>query len=161
MPDAALELRVGQVLTQRNETLAAAESCTGGLVGHLLTEVPGSSTYFLGGIVAYSNAAKVKLLNVAPVTLEKFGAVSRETVIEMANGVRNNFDAHFGIAVTGIAGPMGDPSDKPVGLTWMAVSSRTGTFVESHHWQGDRSENKRLSANALMEFLLKTMRSSE
>ncbi|MCH7586802.1 MAG: CinA family protein [Chloroflexi bacterium] len=160
MQGSALELLLGQALAERNETLATAESCTGGLVGHLLTEIPGSSAYFLGGIVAYSNAAKVKLLNVAALTLEKFGAVSRETAIEMADGVRSNFDADFGIAVTGIAGPMGDPSDKPVGLTWLAISSRTETFTKSHQWQGDRSENKRLSANALMEFLLKTIQSS-
>lgn len=160
MPGTTIEQRVGQVLAQRNETLATGESCTGGLVGHLLTEVPGSSAYFLGGIVAYSNKAKVNLLNVATLTLEKFGAVSRETAIEMANGARDIFNADFGIAVTGIAGPLGDPSDKPVGLTWIAVSSRTETFAETRHWQGDRSENKRLSANALMELLLKTIRSS-
>ena len=160
MPEKAFEIRVGQLLAERNETLAAAESCTGGLVGHLLTEIPGSSAYFLGGIVAYSNKAKVDFLNVAPVTLEKFGAVSRETAIAMANGVRDNFNADFGIAVTGIAGPMGDPSDKPMGLTWIAVSSRMKTVAKSHQWEGNRSENKLLSANALMDFLLETIRST-
>jgi PncC family amidohydrolase len=151
------ELQLGRFLKDRNWTLAVAESCTGGLLGHRITEVPGSSDYFMGGIIAYSYEAKEKYLGVQPKTLEIYGAVSEETAIEMAEGVRESFDVEIGVAVTGIAGPASDLSEKPVGLTWIAVSTRQNTIAESYRWEGDRSENKRLSSEAALELTLRIL----
>ena len=153
MPE-SLEARVGEALRRRGLTLAAAESCTGGLIGHRLTNIPGSSDYFLGGIVAYAYDAKERLLGVHHRTLYEHGAVSRETVVEMARGARQALGADIGLAVTGIAGPTGGLPGKPVGLTWIAISTREGEVTEERIWQGDREENKRRSAEAAMEMLL-------
>jgi len=153
MPE-SLEARVGEALRRRGLTLAAAESCTGGLIGHRLTNIPGSSDYFLGGIVAYAYDAKERLLGVHHRTLYEHGAVSRETVVEMARGARQALGADIGLAVTGIAGPTGGLPGKPVGLTWIAISTREGEKTEERIWQGDREENKRRSAEAAMEMLL-------
>ncbi|NIM93457.1 MAG: nicotinamide-nucleotide amidohydrolase family protein [Anaerolineales bacterium] len=150
-----VEVLVGHMLRARNLTLATAESCTGGLVGHLLTEVPGSSDYFLGGIVAYSNEVKTDILGVRPETLEVYGAVSQETAREMAEGVRAALKASVGLAVTGIAGPTSDQSEKPVGLTWLALSTEEGIWTESHQWEGDRQQNKAQSAEAALGLLLR------
>jgi len=155
-----LELQLGHVLRERGWTLATAESCTGGLVGHRITEVPGSSDYFMGGIIAYSYEAKEKFLDVDPETLETYGAVSEETAIEMAEGVREVFEVEVGIAVTGIAGPASDLSDKPVGLTWIAISTPRGTWAESYHWEKDRSGNKIQSAQAALELAMRIIRES-
>src|SRR5574341_1389576 len=108
-----LEVQIGVILTQRGLTLAAAESCTGGLVSHRLTDVPGSSVYFLGGIVAYANQAKIELLGVKESTLASHGAVSQEAVLEMALGVRQALHADIGVATSGIAGPGGATPSKP------------------------------------------------
>jgi PncC family amidohydrolase len=132
-----------------------AESCTGGLLGHRITEVPGSSDYFVGGIIAYAYEAKEKFLGVDPKTLEIHGAVSEETAVQMAEGVRKAFDVDIGIGVTGIAGPASDLSEKPVGLTWIAVSTTEGTLAQSHHWKGDRSSNKLQSAQAALDLALR------
>ena len=152
-----LELLVGKALKSRGRTLALAESCTGGLVGHRITEVPGSSEYLLGGIVAYAYEAKERQLGVHHQTLYEHGAVSRETAIEMARGARHAFGADIGLAVTGIAGPGGGMPDKPVGTTWIAVSSREGEWAEKHTWNGDRSSNKGRSAEAAMNLLLRAL----
>jgi PncC family amidohydrolase len=149
-----IENRLGDALKERHWTLAVAESCTGGLVGHKITEVPGSSDYFMGGIIAYAYEAKEKFLGVDHRTLEIHGAVSQETAVQMADGVRKAFGVNIGISVTGIAGPSSDLSEKPVGLTWIAVSTVEGTFSNSHTWKGDRSSNKLLSAQAALEFAL-------
>ena len=109
--------------------LAAAESCTGGLVSHRITNVSGSSEYFPGGVVAYSYEAKASLLGVSWDTLNTFGAVSRETVLEMARGARKLFDADIGISVSGIAGPTGAMPGKPVGTTWFGLSTSSGEWV--------------------------------
>jgi len=149
-----LEALVGQALRQRGLTLALAESCTGGLIGHRLTNVPGSSDYFLGGIVAYAYDAKERLLGVHHRTLYEHGAVSRETALEMARGARLALGADIGLSVTGIAGPTGGLPGKPVGLTWIAISTRDHELAHQHVWPGDREENKRLSADAALEMLL-------
>jgi PncC family amidohydrolase len=155
--DGTLEQRVGEALRARAWTVALAESCTGGLVGHRLTEVPGSSDYFLGGVVAYAYDAKERLLSVHHQTLYDHGAVSRETAIEMAHGARVAFGADIGLSVTGIAGPGGGMPDKPVGLTWIAVSTRNGDRAEPYMASGDRSANKVSAAEAALQLLLRVV----
>lgn len=157
MSNIPVEERVGHILRKMGKTIALAESCTGGLVGHLITQVPGSSDYLRGGVIAYSNDAKVQLLGVRRETLDQFGAVSEETAIEMAQGARKLFTADYAIAVTGIAGPSSDDSEKPVGLTWIATSSEATTQTESHQWHGDRGENKEQSAEAALRLVLATI----
>ncbi len=114
---------LGRLLRERGLTLATAESCTGGLVGSLVTDVPGSSHYYCGGVVAYSNEVKVRLLGVRRATLKRYGAVSAQTATEMAEGVRNRTGADIGVAVTGIAGPGGGTRKKPVGLVYIAIAA--------------------------------------
>ncbi len=150
---ANIEQRVGQKLLKRNLTLSLGESCTGGLIGHRLTEVPGSSEYFLGGIIAYSYEAKERLLGVRHDTLYQHGAVSEETAQEMARGARQALGADIGLAVTGIAGPGGGLPGKPIGLTWIALSSREGVFARQFTWGGDREANKLQSSEAALEML--------
>jgi PncC family amidohydrolase len=155
-----LEVQVGKLLTARNMTLALAESCTGGLVGHRLTEVPGSSTYFLGGIVAYAYDVKERQLGVKHNTLYDHGAVSAETALEMARGARRALGTDIGLGITGIAGPTGGTPDKPVGLVYIALSTRDGECYESHVWESDRSGNKALSAEAALELLWRYLEES-
>ena len=152
MPDASqtLEEHIGQLLTQRKLTLAVAESCTGGLVGHRLTNVPGSSTYFIGGVVAYAYEAKERLLGVSHNTLYDYGAVSEPTAREMARGVRRALGTDVGLSVTGIAGPGGGLPGKPVGLTWVALSARDFEEARQFTWDGDRGANKARSADAAL-----------
>lgn len=161
MAEVPIEEQVGNLLRQKGLTVSLAESCTGGLVGHLLTQVPGSSDYLMGGVIAYSNAAKEQILRVKKQTLDQFGAVSEETAIEMAQGAMELFHTDFAIAVTGIAGPASDYSEKPVGLTWIALRSEETTQAESHLWQGDRAENKAQSAEAALQLLLAILDSPE
>jgi PncC family amidohydrolase len=148
-----LEARVGQALLQRNLTLAVAESCTGGLIGHRLTNVPGSSIYFLGGIISYSYDAKERLLGVSHATLYDFGAVSEQTAREMARGARRALGADIGLSVTGIAGPGGAMPGKPVGLTWIALSAREADEARQFIWDGEREANKAQSAEAALDLL--------
>jgi PncC family amidohydrolase len=159
MSEKPLEVQIGEILTQRSLTLAAAESCTGGLVSHRITNVPGSSVYFLGGVVAYANQTKMALLGVRRETLEKYGAVSQETVLEMARDVRRALKTDIGIAVSGIAGPGGGTPEKPVGLTWIGLSAEGVDEAFSTIWLGSRLSVKEQSAQAalqlLMDFLLK------
>jgi PncC family amidohydrolase len=152
-----VEVQAGELLTRSGMTLAVAESCTGGLIGHRLTNVAGSSAYFLGGIIAYAYEAKEWLLEVRYTTLYEHGAVSEETAIEMARGARRALRADIGLSVTGIAGPGGGLPGKPVGLTWIAISTREGDSAESHVWEGDREQNKTLSAEAALQFLIKRL----
>jgi PncC family amidohydrolase len=135
-------------------TVAAAESCTGGLVTHVLTEVPGSSNYLLGGVVSYADRAKTELLGVDPDHLAAHGAVSAQVARAMAHGARERFGADLGVAVTGIAGPDGGSDAKPVGLTYVAVADEAGVEVRRLLWAGERSDNKRASAGAALELLL-------
>lgn len=148
------EIAIGEFLHQNGLKIASAESCTGGLVADTITNVPGSSEYFVGGIVAYSYEAKVALLHVSWDTLRTHGAVSRETVVEMARGVRTALGADIGISVSGIAGPGGGMPNKPVGTTWFGLSANDGDWARTYLWQGDRRANKAASAQAALQFVL-------
>jgi PncC family amidohydrolase len=130
--------------------MAAAESCTGGLVGHVITQIPKSSDHFLGGIVSYSDAVKEELLGVSAELLRRVGAVSAEVAEAMTSGALDRFPAaHVSVAVTGIAGPDGGSEEKPVGLTYVAAALRGGSaVVQRHTWPHDRDGNKRASALA-------------
>jgi nicotinamide-nucleotide amidase len=135
-------------------SVAAAESCTGGLLTHVLTEVPGSSGYLLGGVVSYTDQAKVELLGVDPEHLAAHGAVSAQVARAMAQGSRDRFRADLAVAITGVAGPDGGSEAKPVGLTYVAVADEAGVEVKRLQWTGERSANKRDSAGAALELLL-------
>lgn len=148
--DEPLEVVVGKWLTAKRYTLAVAESCTGGLITHRLTNVPGSSAYLVASVVAYAYEAKVAALGVSWDTLNTFGAVSEETVREMARGVREKFASTLGLAVTGIAGPGGGTPAKPVGLTYIALASADDLQVERHVWRGNRIQIKEQSAEAAL-----------
>ncbi len=157
MSSDSVEVRLGIALKAKGETVAVGESCTGGLVGHRITQVPGSSEYFLGGVVAYAYEAKERLLGVHHRTLYEHGAVSKETAIAMAQGARRAFGSDYGLSVTGIAGPGGGLPGKPVGQTWIAVSSREGEWSEEHVWKGDRRANKEESTEAALSLLLRVV----
>jgi PncC family amidohydrolase len=148
-----LEISVGRLLTEQKKTLAVAESCTGGLITHRLTNVPGSSAYVIVSVIAYAYQAKVAALGVSWDTLNKFGAVSPETVTEMARGVRERFAATLGLAITGVAGPGGGTPEKPVGLTYIGLATPARVIVEKYLWQGDRRQNKEQSAEAALKML--------
>jgi len=148
-----LEVYVGEALGARNLMLAVAESSTGGLISHRLTNVPGSSEYFLGGVVSYSDMVKHHVLGVPGETLLHHGAVSQQSALEMAQGVCRVLGAQVGLAVTGIAGPGGGSAEKPVGLTWIAVITPHGERVERYLWDGSRKENKNSSAEAALTLL--------
>ncbi len=152
--DRTLEDRAGDALNEKGWTLALAESCTGGLIAHRITEVPDSSDYFLGGVVAYSNAVKESLLMVKSETLLAVGAVSEETAREMARGATQTIGSDVGISVTGIAGPGGGTDEKPVGLTYIGARTPDGEWVERHVFQGDRQSNKESAAEAALHLLL-------
>lgn len=149
-----LELRIGNIYNEKRFTLAVAESCTGGLIANRITDVAGSSAYFLGGVVAYSYEAKAALLGVSWDTLNTLGAVSKETVIEMALGARKIFNADIAVSVSGIAGPGGGTEEKPVGTTWIGLVTKDGEWARHFVWDGDRIENKLLSSDAALQFLL-------
>jgi PncC family amidohydrolase len=149
-----LAVRVGARCNDLGLRIATVESCTGGLVGHLLTEVPGSSAYYLGGFVTYSDALKLEQVGVPHDVLAGHGAVSAQVAMAMATGGRARTGADLAVSVTGIAGPDGGTASKPVGLTYVAVADAVGVAVRRHVWSGDRSENKRLSAAAALDLLL-------
>jgi len=136
--DTTLEQRVGQLLSERHRTLALAESCTGGLISHRITGIAGSSAYYLGGVTSYANDVKVKLLGVTPATLEKYGAVSQETALEMSHGIRERIGADFGLSVTGIAGPGGGTPEKPVGTVWISIAQAKNHEAKLFQFHGDR-----------------------
>ncbi len=140
--------------------IATVESCTGGLVAHLITEVPGSSGWFVGGFVTYSDALKSDTVGVGHDVLAAHGAVSAQVAMAMATGGRDRTGADLAVAVTGIAGPDGGTPAKPVGLTYVAVADRVGVAVKRHIWTGDRSANKRASAAAALALLLERVEAS-
>lgn len=153
-----VEAQIGARLRARGLKIATAESCTGGLIAHRITNVPGSSGYFMGGVVAYANEAKVAQLGVPWDTLHAYGAVSRETVLEMARGAREAFGVEIAVGVTGIAGPGGGMPEKPVGSTWIGLSTPDGEWARLFVWTGDRLENKELSAEAALQLVLDYLR---
>ena len=141
---------VALLLAENNLTLSVAESCTGGMVGSQLTSIPGSSGFFLGGAVTYSNLSKENVLRVSHSTLERFGAVSKETALEMAGGVMNLFNSNISAAVTGIAGPGGGTELKPVGLVFTSVSNGKISDVRKHLFDGDRRTIRESAAEAVL-----------
>lgn len=149
-----LEEALGEVLREKRATVAVAESCTGGLISHRMTNVPGSSEYFERGVVAYSNKAKVDFLGVSEETLSSCGAVSSETAMAMAYGIRKAASATFGLAVTGIAGPGGGTPEKPVGLVFIAIAGPKGIEVTGSRFDGERAEIKEKTAEAALTWLL-------
>jgi PncC family amidohydrolase len=155
------ETLVGDLLRRRGWSLATAESCTGGLIGDKITNVSGSSDYYLGGVIAYSNQIKLEQLGVQSATLEHFGAVSQETVIEMARGVRLRFRSDVGLSVSGVAGPGGGSPEKPVGLTWIGLSTSEFENAWQHLWQGDRLQVKEQTARQALRLLAETLEQGE
>lgn len=149
-----LAARVGAACRAAGRTLATAESCTGGLVAHLITEVAGSSDYFRGGVVSYANEAKEALVDVPGTILAAHGAVSAQVAVAMAHGARRRLDVDVAVAVTGVAGPGGGSDEKPVGLTYVAVADADGDDVRRHLWAADRSGNKRASAAAALALVI-------
>lgn len=135
-------------------SIATAESCTGGLVSHRITAVPGSSAYFIGGVVAYSNAVKMSFLGVPDQVLSEVGAVSAECALAMARGARDRIGADIGVSTTGIAGPGGATARKPVGLVYIACATPWDEVVEEHRFTGDRSAIIRESAEAALALVL-------
>lgn len=144
---------VAKMLTNHHIRLAVAESCTGGLVSKLLTDIPGSSAFFVQGLVTYANEAKMRLLGVHPTTLEKHGAVSEHTARAMAEGARQIADADYALAITGIAGPSGGTAEKPVGLTYIALADRANTNVQRFVFGGDREFNRMFAALTALNWL--------
>lgn len=153
-----LQQVVGKILLAQDRQFGTAESCTGGYVAHLITTVPGSSAYFPGTLVTYSYEMKTKLLGVKSETLTRFGAVSQETVCEMAHGALDALNVDVALAISGIAGPDGGTPDKPVGTVWMAVSDRQRTVVQKHMFGRDRLKNIQMTGtyalNLVRKFLL-------
>lgn len=148
-----IESVVGQLLQKKGYSLSTAESCTGGNIAQLITSIPGSSDYFKGSIVAYSNEIKEKFVGVKPETLAAHGAVSEQTVIEMAEGIRSRFSTDCAIAVSGIAGPGGGTDEKPVGTTWIAVTTPSGTVAKKFLFGEHRGRNIRKASVAALNML--------
>ncbi len=145
---------VAAALQRSGKTLVTAESCTGGTIAHMLTALPGASNFFVGGVVAYSNQVKENVLGVKHSTLEAHGAVSEETVREMAEGVRLRLGADYAVATTGIAGPGGGTPAKPVGTVWIGVASENGTMAKLLRLNGSREQNIRQTCNIVLGELL-------
>mgnify|MGYP000885534100 CR=1 FL=1 len=156
-----LEKQVGDILKAHEMKLVLAESCTGGLVGNMITNIPGSSDYYLGSVTAYAYEAKEALLGVKHETLMKHGAVSRETVLEMASGVRQSLvggfplDSIIGVSISGIAGPGGGLPGKPVGTVWLGMSTKDGDWAWRFIWDGDRIQVKRSAARMALTLVKK------
>ena len=149
-----LAVRLGEGCVARSLHVATVESCTGGLVGHAITEVPGSSAWFVGGFVTYSNELKRQSVGVPDEVLAAHGAVSAQVAMAMATGGRERTGADLAVSVTGIAGPDGGSPAKPVGLTYVAVADAEGVAVRRFVWTGDRADHKRRSAGAALSLLL-------
>ncbi len=149
----SLEQEVGDLLRQKGLTLGVVESATGGLISHLITNIPGSSDYYKGSVTAYSNEAKIRIVGVKAETIDKHGAVSPQVAEEMAQGGRKVLAADICLADTGIAGPAGATAGKPVGLFYIGLSHRAGTYSQKYNFQGTREQNKRLAAGAALGWL--------
>ena len=149
----SLEQEVGNLLRQKGLTLGAVESATGGLISHLITNVPGSSDYYKGSITAYSDEVKVKVVGVKEDTINKYGAVSYQVAEEMAQGGRKVLAADICLADTGITGPSGATPGKPLGLFYLGLSHKAGTFSQEHNFRGNREQNKLDAAKAALSWL--------
>ena len=153
----SLEQIVGYWLQMRNATVASAESCTGGMLAERLTSISGSSRYFLGGAVVYSNALKTEFAGVPAEMIERHGAVSREVAAALAEGIRYRCESTLGVGITGIAGPNGGTPEKPVGLVFHAVASSTGTEVVQRNFPGDRKRIRRFASTMALDMLRKKL----
>ena len=149
----SLEQEVGNLLRQKGLTLGLVESATGGLISHLITNVPGSSDYYKGSVTAYSNEAKIKIVGVKEDTINKYGAVSYQVAEEMAQGGRRILAADICLADTGIAGPSGATPEKPLGLFYIGLAHRAGTYSQKHNFHGSREQNKRGATEAALGWL--------
>ncbi len=148
-----LEQEVGNLLRQKGLTLGVVESATGGLISHLITNIPGSSDYYKGSVTTYSNEAKIRIVGVKADTINQYGAVSPQVAEEMAQGGRKVLAADICLADTGIAGPTGAIPGKPLGLFYIGLSHRVGTYSQKHNFHGNREQNKRLAAEAALGWL--------
>jgi PncC family amidohydrolase len=157
----SLSSEVGSALVDHGFTISVAESCTGGLLSHTLTGISGSSAYFMGGVVAYSNQIKEQVLGVKTGTLIEHGAVSEQTACEMAEGIRNQFKTDIGLSTTGIAGPTGGTAEKPVGLVWIGISTSVATQAFECYFIGDRLEVMRRTVMEILTRLLTQLKGSE
>jgi len=157
----SVEQEIGELLRQKGLTLGTVESATGGLTSHLITNVPGSSDYYKGSVTSYSNEAKIKVVGVKEDTLNKYGAVSHQVAEEMAQGGRELLAVDICLADTGIAGPSGASPGKPVGLFYIGLSHRDGTYSRKHTFQGTREQNKRSAAEAALGWLKEYLESLE
>ncbi len=148
-----IEKTIAKILTKKKLTVAVAESCTGGLLANSLTDVPGSSKYFLLGVTPYSNESKIKILGLSPDVLKEHGAVSKETALELAKNVRHLAQANIGIGVTGIAGPTGAMPSKPVGTVFIAVSIAHNLYFKKFNFSGNRLQIKKAAKDAALNLL--------
>lgn len=153
----SLEKQIGDALRSKKYRISVAESCTGGLISHRITNIPGSSDYFDRGVVVYSNTSKIQLLGVPKLILESFGAVSRETAKAMAEGVKNISNSDFCLASTGIAGPGGETPTKPVGLVYIGLASNKPTMVREFRFEGKRQEIKAQAASEALKMVLEAL----
>jgi nicotinamide-nucleotide amidase len=155
--DLTLEEIVGQLLQKNQQTLSLAESCTGGYLSHRITRVAGSSAYFMGSAITYSNETKVHFLGVSPQTIERHGAVSRETALEMANGIKEHTGSTYGLSVTGIAGPAGGTPEKPVGTVWISIAAPEQSVARLFRFYGDRERIILGTSHAALNWLRRTL----
>ena len=151
--------KVGKQLILTGQTICTAESCTGGLIASQISDVSGSSAYFVGGVVSYSNNAKQEILGVSKLTIETYGAVSEETVVEMARGALSLFHTDMAVSISGIMGPGGGSEEKPVGTVWICVKDKDGSFTKKHRFSGDRIENKFSAAQAALKMVTERLSS--
>ena len=158
---ANLEQEVGNLLRQKGLTLGIVESATGGLISHLITNIPGSSDYYKGSVTAYSNEVKIKVVGVKEATINKYGAVSYQVAEEMAQGGRKILATDICLANTGIAGPSGATPGKPLGLFYIGLSHQAGTYSQKHYFQGTREQNKHRAAEVALGWLKEYLISSK
>lgn len=151
--DISLEKAVSQKLLELGQTISSAESCTGGNIASLLTSIPGSSNYFLGSIVSYSNEVKQSELGVSKEDIAKHGAVSKEVVVQMASAVRETLKTDIGVASSGVAGPDGGTEEKPIGMVWIAISTIHGVFAKKYQFENDRQRNIRRASLAALSLV--------
>ncbi len=149
----SLEQEVGNLLRQKGLTLGIVESASGGLISHMITNVPGSSDYYNGSVTAYSNEVKIKVIGVKEDTINQYGAVSHQVAEEMAQGGRKVLAVDICLADTGIAGPTGATIEKPIGLFYIGLSHQAGTYSRKHNFRGNREQNKRDATNAALGWL--------